>query len=74
MDFDVELKKRNTELIVILDAAKEGSTAEALVVAYLLVARIHGVALLHKVCVVDHYQKKGIARGMISRLKERKLI
>ena len=71
MDFDMELKKRNTELTVIVDPSNSSAENAAQLVGYMLIARVHGVALLHKVCVVDHYQRKGVAKTMISNLKEK---
>jgi ribosomal protein S18 acetylase RimI-like enzyme len=68
MDFDMELKKRNTELIVVLEK-NESLHVHEIVSAYLLYARLHGVALLHKVCTLEGYQRQGIARRMLSRLK-----
>ena len=66
MDFDMELKKRNAELMLILDDASDDQYTH--VVGYMLSARNHGVTLLHKVCVVEGYQRRGIARSMIKKL------
>ena len=69
MDFDMELKKRNTELMIVLGPEDEGEADhEGPLAAYMLYARVHGIALLHKICVVDVYQRRGFARSMITRL------
>ena len=70
LDFDIELKKQNTEMIVVL-AGKLHSTVgeDALVAAYLVYARSHPSALLHKVCVLEDHQRQGIARGLLCMLK-----
>ena len=63
LDFDMELNKRNTEMTVVLGDAK--------VVAYMVYARLHGIALLHKICVLESYQRRGTARNMLVLLKEK---
>ena len=70
MDFDMELKKRNTALWIVV-GEEENPSRQVPVVAYMLVARAHGVALLHKICVVEGYQRRGIARAMVSKLRDR---
>ena len=59
MDFDVELKKSNTEMMVVLDDEVSG-VMESLVVAYMLFARVHGVTLLHKICVSESHRRQGL--------------
>jgi len=71
MDFDMELKKRNTELVVVLTAQESSEDNEYTLAGYLVYARLHGIALLHKVCVLEGHQRQGIARSMLSRLKDR---
>ena len=72
MNFDMELKKRNTDMwIVVNQEEDEDSNRPAPVVAYMLIARVHGVALLHKICVMEGYQRRGLARAMISKSKDR---
>lgn len=68
-DFDTELKKRNTELMIILDEAlPPKSTA---LIAYSVYARHKKTVLLHKVCVLENYRRQGVARRMLERQKER---
>lgn len=71
MDFDMELKKRNTELVVVLTAQDSCEDNDHSLAGYLVYARLHGIALLHKVCVLEGHQRQGIARSMLSRLKDR---
>ena len=69
MDFDAELSKRNTELAVVLNDCESGRPwHEAPVVAYMLHARVHGIALLHKICVADLFRRRGVGKALISRL------
>lgn len=63
LDFDTELKKRNAELIVVLDTASSSSTPS--LVAYALFVHIPKVALLHKVCVLEKYRRRGVAKRML---------
>ena len=67
MDFEMELKKRNTEITIVLGESDE--EAKPRVVAYMLYARLHGIALLQKICVLESYQRRGTARKMLSMLK-----
>lgn len=69
MDFDAELKKSNTELVLIIADADDDHQAP--VVGYMLSARNHGVTLLHKICVVEGYQRRGLAKTMIRKLVTR---
>lgn len=69
MDFDMELKKHNTQMDVVIDVGSIGSDERPLA-AYMLYARLHGIALLHKISVLECYQRQGIARGLLSRLQE----
>lgn len=62
-DFDTELKKRNGELFVVME--KVGSLADYDLAAYLVYVHIPKVALLHKVCVMPKYRRRGIARRML---------
>ena len=71
MDFEMELKKRTTEMWIVVDEGEEDSSHLAPVTAYMLMARVHGVALLHKICVVEGYQRRRIASKMISKLRDR---
>lgn len=66
MDFRSELKKRNTELVIALGSVEADVLGrDKPVAAYLLTARAHGTALLHKVCVAEPYRRRGMARKMI---------
>lgn len=70
MDFPLELAKRNTELTIIInDTDTEPSNSSPRLVAYMLHARLHGIALLHKICVLEGYQRKGIATKMLAMLQ-----
>ena len=71
MDFDLELKKRNTELIAVLADPQSTEDCERSLAGYLVYARLHGIALLHKVCVLEGHQRQGIARSILSMLKDR---
>ncbi|MCJ1389246.1 hypothetical protein MMC18_002102 [Xylographa bjoerkii] len=67
LDFKQELRKTNTELMVVLfDVDDKKSLA-----AYMLYARLHKITLLHKVCVLENYRRQGLARNLLSRLRER---
>ncbi|KAL8711373.1 MAG: hypothetical protein Q9220_004270 [cf. Caloplaca sp. 1 TL-2023] len=59
-DFDAEMKKRNLELIVLLDHS--GSSGCLVPVAYAVYAYTPKVASLHKICVLDKYRRRGIAK------------
>lgn len=68
-DFDTELKKHNTELMIILDEALlPQSTA---LIAYSVYARHKKTVLLHKVCVLENHRRQGVARRMLEMQKER---
>ena len=63
LDFDTELKKRNTMLIIIVkEPLHSGSTA---LVAYSMVSRHKAVAFLHKICVLESYRRRGIASRIL---------
>lgn len=61
LDFDLELSKRNVELVAVV----EDMPPQPRLVAYLLVARWQKTALLHKVCVLQQYRRQGIATRLI---------
>ncbi|KAF2198523.1 acetyltransferas-like protein [Delitschia confertaspora ATCC 74209] len=63
-DFDSELKKKNSNLIV---AVKEGQCPDT--VAYLVYVRIKRLTLLHKICVVEQERGKGLAKAMVHSLR-----
>ena len=62
-DFDTELKKRNTELTVVLDEGRVPNSKN--VVAYLVFTRAQKSALLHKICVMEEHRRQGIARQIV---------
>lgn len=62
-DFDTELKKRNAEVIVVLDESLLPNP-QALI-AYLVFTRVQRTALLHKICVVEEHRRRGIARRIL---------
>lgn len=68
-NFDVELKKQNTELMITLD---EGLLPNpGALIAYLVFSRHKNTALLHKVCVLEKHRRQGVARRMLRILIER---
>jgi ribosomal protein S18 acetylase RimI-like enzyme len=76
-DFDMELTKRNTQLFCVLNRKNRnnpggGSPEEAgnAVVGYLVIARTGRTALLHKICVLPQYQRKGIGKWMLGKAIE----
>jgi ribosomal protein S18 acetylase RimI-like enzyme len=72
MDFDLELAKRNTELTVVLGSSDDlQNEANIPLAAYMVVAKVHGITLLHKICVLEKYQRQGIARRTISQMIEK---
>ena len=66
-DFDTELRKRNTELIVIFDE----SLFPKAVVGYLVFTRVQRTALLHKICVMEDYRRQGIAQRILKKQIEK---
>ncbi|KAL9602272.1 MAG: hypothetical protein Q9219_001997 [cf. Caloplaca sp. 3 TL-2023] len=62
-DFDTELRKRNAELLVLLDTTD--SISNPSLVAYAVYVHTAKVALLHKVCVLEKYRRQGVARRML---------
>lgn len=67
--FDTELKKHNTELMIILDETLLPSSTA--LIAYSVYARHKRTVLLHKVCVLEKYRRQGVARRMLEIQKER---
>ena len=59
LDFDTELFKRNVELMAVVEDAP--APRQLSLVAYLVITRIHSMALLHKLCVLERYRRRGIA-------------
>ena len=66
-DFDTELRKRNTEIVVIIGLSE---ATDIVLYAYLVYARKSRLALLHKVCVIEEHQAQGIASGMVEYLEK----
>ena len=64
LDFNAELKKRNTELLVYLG---DGS----ILVAYAVFNRLGKVTLFHKILVLEQYRRQGIAHKMLNGHLER---
>lgn len=62
-DFDSEVKKQNTDLIVILDEKLLPNPVA--LIAYLVHASYKKTALLHKVCVLEKHRRHGVARRML---------
>ncbi|KAF2142567.1 uncharacterized protein K452DRAFT_332314 [Aplosporella prunicola CBS 121167] len=66
-DFAVELKKRNTHILVAL--VQTGQDVELM--GYLLYVRQKRTTWLHKLCVLQDFRRKGIAKDMIQVLEAR---
>lgn len=73
LDFDMELTKRNTGLVMVLAGTDSKSCKDCSIVAYLLYARLHGIAgaLVHKVCVLEVYRRQGLARNLLLFLQDK---
>jgi axial budding pattern protein 2 len=67
IDFETELKKRNTK--VVLAVIGDGQSIEA--VGYLLYLRMKRIVLLHKICVSQAHRQRGIGKALISSLRSR---
>ena len=67
MDFSIELQKRNTDLVIIVDDAGLLTPARPKMVAYMVSVHLKAgnAVLLHKVCVSEDYRRRGIARLML---------
>ncbi|KAF2742440.1 hypothetical protein M011DRAFT_481730 [Sporormia fimetaria CBS 119925] len=57
LDFDSELRKKNSTMLLALE---DGNPTE--VCGYLVFVRMKKVALLHKVCVVESKRRQGVAK------------
>ena len=68
-DFDTELKKHNTELMIILDEALLPSSTA--LIAYSVYVHHKRTVLLHKVCVLERYRRRGVARRILETQKDR---
>ena len=67
-DFDTELKKRNTELIAIIDIGGGASGKHHVLLGYLVCTRLPKIAMLSKMCVLEEQRRRGIARRMLGDL------
>jgi len=63
LDFDLELKKRNTNLAIVLNCSSLSGVAA--VASYLIYARTQKTVLLHKVCTLEDYRRRGIAKALV---------
>lgn len=63
LDFGMELQKRNTDLMIIM-AENPTKNTKALV-GYIACTRHNKTVLLHKVCVIEAYRRRGVARKML---------
>ncbi|KAH8730110.1 acetyltransferase-like protein [Phaeosphaeriaceae sp. PMI808] len=63
-DYNIELKKRNTSLIL---AFRESDPRH--VVAYLVYQRLKRLVWLHKLCVIEEERQKGIAKCLVHALR-----
>jgi ribosomal protein S18 acetylase RimI-like enzyme len=64
-DFDAELKKKNTSMVL---AIKGGGSQE--LVGYLVYLRLKRLALLHKICVIEPMRAKGVGKSLIHSLRQ----
>lgn len=62
-------KKPNTRVLYGTRASTDGSRPE--LVAYAVYVRQKGVALLHKVCVVEAYRRQGVGQQLMSYIHDR---
>ncbi|PSN64055.1 acyl-CoA N-acyltransferase [Corynespora cassiicola Philippines] len=62
-DFDAELRKKNTSMVLVL------RKADSTVAGYLVYLRMKRMALLHKICVVESERGKGIGKCLIHSLR-----
>ena len=69
LDFDVELKKHNTELTLVLEG--DSPSNPTALIAYAVFARHKRTSLLHKVCVLEKHRRRGIARAMLEMQKKK---
>ncbi|KAF2872601.1 acetyltransferas-like protein [Massariosphaeria phaeospora] len=65
-DFDSELRKKNTSVILVLTNQDTSELA-----GYLVYVRTKRLALLHKICVVEHERGKGVGRYLVHSLRDR---
>ncbi len=65
LDFDTELKKRNSHLVCSIKGNGDHKQEHPLI-GYMVYARTKRTALLHKICVLPPYRRQGIARQMMT--------
>jgi len=63
LDFEAELSKRNVQLTII--AENVSAPGPARLAAYLVLTRTRSTALLHKLCVLKQYRRRGIASQLL---------
>ena len=63
LDFSIEVQKRNTDLVIIVDDAGIFTPAKPKVVAYMVFVHLKAgnAVLLHKICVDSENRRRGIA-------------
>lgn len=73
LDFSSELQKRNMDLAIMLDDAGVLISARPKLVAYMVFVHLKAgnAVLLHKVCVLEDYRRRGIARIALETQAER---
>lgn len=67
MDFDTELQKRNMDLFIIVDDSDVVTSLKPKMVAYMAFVHLktRNAVLLHKVCVLEEYRERGIAKTVL---------
>lgn len=68
--FGEELWRKKPNTRVVYSNRVEGTTRKDLV-AYAVYVRQKGVALLHKVCVIENCRRQGVGRELMSYIQER---
>ena len=73
LDFSAELRKRNMDLVIIVDEANLYTLARPRMVAYMVFVHLKAgnTVLLHKICVDGEYRRRGIARTVLEAQAER---
>lgn len=66
-EFDAELKKRNTKVLVVIDEA-ESKSASTAAVGYLVYQRTKRTTLLHKICIAQQWRGQGIGKMLLADL------
>ena len=75
MDLNVEMKKRNTILVAVLNDFDKHTVGDPDLVAYAVIAhsKTGNVVTLHKICILNNFRRQGIAnrllKAQINRLK-----